>query len=280
MTLWNGIELPEAYYKDDTAYFICGDSRSVLPLIPQSSIASVITSPPYYAGMDYEDKHKSPDGYKQYLELIISILSATQDILLPGGHLWVNIDDVHTSLKSVYKKNIVLPTHAHLIATLSSTFEYKEIVLWRKVRGKHASGGSHRMLGSYGRFGSPGSIPVVQEVEYVLWFKKSGNRVIPDWLRKASSLSSDQFKEWGMQIWDISAERKRNGHPAPFPISLPDRIIRLSSFVGDTVLDPFAGSGTTAIAAQQSGRKCISIELSEQYCEDAVIRYLRSLNDH
>ena len=140
-----------------------------------------------------------------------------------------------------------------------------------KIRNKHATGGSLRMLGSYGRFGSPGSIPIVQEVEYILWFKKNGFRNISDDLRKLSSLNNEEFKEFGMQIWNIPPERKVD-HPAPFPLSIPYRCIKLGSFVGDVVLDPFMGSGTTAVACIKTKRKFIGIERDKGYIDKAVDR--------
>ena len=207
-------------------------------------------------------------NYDKYIhEFLVPIFINCHRILKKGGHLWINIDDVHTSIKSKIKKNIVLPTHAHLITELSKYFDYKEMILWRKIRGKHSSGGSLRMLGSYGRFGSPGSIPIVQEVEYLLWFKKAGDRDdINDKRRKESALTPNQFKEFGMQIWDINSERSsRVHHPAPFPIELPRRCILLSTFINDIILDPFIGSGSTAIAAFKNKRNYCGIELNKKY---------------
>ena len=232
-----------------------------------NSIDLVVTSPPYFVGKEYEDKCKTPEGYTQYIEFLIHVFKSLYDKITPGGHLWINVDDSHTSLKSVYKKSIVLPTHAILIYELYNLYDYKEMVLWRKVRSKTASGGSSRLLGSYGRFGSPGSIPIVQECEYILWFKKPGKRIVPDELRKQSALTPEEFSKFGMQIWeDIKPERAKSiGHPAPFPIELPERIIKLSTFIGDIVYDPFMGSGTTALACIKTNRYFIGSEINENY---------------
>ena len=258
---------------------ICGDSLEVLKTFPDSFIDCVVTSPPYYAGKEYEDTYKTQSGYEKYLNSLINIFIESERVLKPGGHLWINVDDVHTSLKSEYKRNITLPTHAFLTVELSKVYDYKDLVLWRKIRGKHASGGASRLLGSYGRFGSPGSIPIVGECEFILWFKKKGKRTdITDEMRKLSSLTSEEFKVYGMQVWEVRPENAlRAKHPAPFPEEIPARIIKLSTFVGDLVLDPFVGSGTTAVAAKKLGRNFIGIDINLKYCEIANAR-LNSLD--
>lgn len=228
-----------------------------------------MTSPPYYAGKEYESNIKTDEGWIEYIDLLLDVfVNHCHRVLKPGGHLWINIDDVHTSLKSEFNKNVVLPTHARLTVELAKMYDYKDMVLWRKIRGSHASGGAARMLGSYGRFGSPGSIPIVGECEYILWFKKHGTRNdITDEMRKTSALTYDEFKLYGMQIWNVQPEQKvRYLHPAPFPLEIPSRIIKLSTFKGDVVLDPFVGSGTTALAAKLLERQYIGIDISSDYC--------------
>jgi len=243
------------------------DCLDTISKICDNSIDLIITSPPYFAGKEYEETYKTDHGYMKYIDLLKDVFIKSYRILKPGGHLWINIDDVHTSLKSIYKKNKVLPTHAILIVELSKIYDYKEMILWRKIRGKHASGGSQRLLGSYGRFKSPGSIPIVQECEYILWFKKPGIRTdLSDEKRKESALTNNEFNTFGMQIWDVKSEKaKRIGHPAPFPIEIPERIIKLGSFVGDTIYDPFMGSGTTAIACAENERNYIGSEKNTEY---------------
>ncbi len=188
---------------------ICGDSLEVLRNIPSESVNLIVTSPPYFVNMEYEIIRKGVnivEEWNKYIyNLLLPIFHECNRVLKQGGHLWINIDDSHTSLKSELKKNIVLPTHAVLITELSQVYDYKQMVLWRKIRSKRTSGGSRRLLGSYGRFGSPGSIPIVQEVEYILWFKKQGVRNdITDSRRLESRLSNDEFKKYGMQIWDVN----------------------------------------------------------------------------
>lgn len=252
-----------------------------LSKMPNEFLDLVVTSPPYFAGKEYEESENTPEGYQNYIEFLKEVFYTCFEKIKSGGHLWINIDDVHTSLKSVYKVNKVLPTHAILINYLHDYYDYKEMILWKKVRGKQASGGSVRLLGSWGRFGSPGSIPVVQECEYILWFKKPGIRKdIDDERRKESSLTRDEFKDYGMQIWEISSERaKKIGHPTPFPIEIPSRIIKLSTFKNDIVYDPFIGSGTTAVACKLLERNYLGSEISKDYID--IINYrLKSLENN
>jgi len=251
------------YFHTDNGVLLCGDCLEIMKEFPEESIDLIFTSPPYFVGKEYEDKEKTPEGYQKYLDFLTAVFTSTKNILVKGGNLYINIDDAHTSLKSVFKKSIVLPTHAHLIVNLSKIFDYKEMILWKKIRGKHATGGASRLLGSYGRFRSPGCIPIVQEVEYILWFRKPGKRNdITDELRKKSSLIPEEFKKFGMQIWELQPEKvKKIGHPAPFPVKLSNRIIKIGSFVDDIVLDPFFGAGTLGITCEKLNRRWIGIEI-------------------
>lgn len=258
---------------------ILGDNVATMKTMPDESINLVVTSPPYFVDMEYEEIKKNSGNmmanWNRYLnETLFPTFEECHRLLVPGGHLWINIDDTHSGIKSELKKNIVLPTHAALIMELTKKFDYKEMVLWKKIRGKKTSGGAGMMMGSFGRFGSPGSVPIVQECEYVLWFKKAGLRKdLTDERRKESALTKDQFKTYGMQIWDIKPERaKKIGHPAPFPIELPKRCIELGSFKNDIILDPFGGSATTALACIDTGRNYICLERMEKYCDLAEQR--------
>jgi len=269
------------YFHTDNGVLLCGDCLEIMKEFPEESIDLIFTSPPYFVGKEYEDKEKTPEGYQKYLDFLTAVFTSTKNILVKGGNLYINIDDAHTSLKSVFKKSIVLPTHAHLIVNLSKIFDYKEMILWKKIRGKHATGGASRLLGSYGRFRSPGCIPIVQEVEYILWFRKPGKRNdITDELRKKSSLTPEEFKKFGMQIWELQPEKvKKIGHPAPFPVKLSNRIIKIGSFVDDIVLDPFFGAGTLGITCEKLNRRWIGIEINKKYCKIAKQRILNLQKD-
>lgn len=256
-----------------------GNNVEVMKKMESESVHLVVTSPPYFADMEYEDIRKNEGdmmmNWNRYInEVLFPVFEETYRLLVPGGHLWINIDDTHSSIKSQLKKNVVLPTHSALIMELVKKYDYKEMILWRKVRGKHSSGGAGLMMGSFGRFGSPGSVPIVQECEYILWFKKPGLRKdLTDERRKESALSMEQFKTYGMQIWEMNPiRRKQSKHPAAYPVELPKRCILMGSFKDDLILDPFGGSGTTAIAAMMTGRNYVSIDREKEYCDNATQR--------
>lgn len=258
----------------------CADCIEFIESMPDESVHLIITSPPYYVGKNYneganyETKNVIPEWHK-FVDWLVDVFLKCERILISGGKLVINIDDRHVGLKTV-GRNLTLPTHAELIHRLSSltadtTLDYKEKILWKKIRNAHATGGSRRMLGSYGSHRSPGEIPIVQEVEYCLFFRKQGTRKIDTETRKASALTPDEFKKYGMQIWEVQPERDRS-HPAPFPLEIPHRFIKLFTFVGDIVFDPFGGSATTALAARNAGRNFIVVDLEQEYVDMANAR--------
>lgn len=242
--------------------------------LPDACVDMIVTSPPYFVGKEYNEGaeyinfQEVDKEWENFVSWLTDIFKECSRILKPSGKLAINIDDRHVGLKT-YGKNITLPTHAVLTNNLRENIDYKEMILWKKIRASKTSGGSNMMMGSFGRFGSPGEIPILQEVEYILLFRKDGKREgITDDMRKDSALTPEEFATYGMQIWDIMPEKNRI-HPAPFPIEIPYRLIKLFTFKGDLILDPFMGSGTTAIAALETGRKYLGFELDNNYCNMA-----------
>jgi len=260
----------------------CSDCLKFIEEIPDECVHLIVTSPPYYVGKDYNEgaEYKTKDvipEWEKYVNWLIDIFSKSHRILVPGGKLIINIDDRHVGLKTV-GRNLTLPTHARLINDLIKLYDYKEMILWKKIRSAHATGGSRRMLGSYGFHRSPGEIPIIQEVEYCLVFRKLGKRNIDVETRKRSALTPEEFKKYGMQIWEIMPEKDRS-HPAPFPVEIPLRFIKLFSFIGDIILDPFMGSGSTALAANLTGRNYIGIDLEQKYVDMANARLGRNISN-
>lgn len=248
----------------------CEDCIEFINKIPDESVHLIVTSPPYYVGKDYNEgaNYQTKDvipEWEKYVTWLEDVFIKCQKILIPGGKLIINIDDRHVGLKTV-GRNLTLPTHARLMVDLIPYYDYKEMILWKKIRNAHATGGSRRMLGSYGCHRSPGEIPIIQEVEYCLIFRKQGTRKIDKELRIKSALTPDEFKKYGMQIWEIPPERNRT-HPAPFPVELPYRFIKLFSFVGDVIFDPFSGSSTTAMAAKMLDRNYLGVDLEQKYVD-------------
>jgi site-specific DNA-methyltransferase (adenine-specific) len=150
-------------------------------------------------------------------------------------------------------------------------------ILWFKI----ANGATEvegNGSGFYGKPYQPGAI-VKNDFEYLLFFRKGGSYRSPSLIQKAlSMLSRDEMKSWLRTAWsDIKGESTRKGHPAPYPVELAERLIRLFSFAGDTVLDPFVGTGSTCVAAMNTGRNSVGVEIDKQFVRSAIERLQRAL---
>lgn len=215
--------------------------------IPDNSVHLMITSPPYNVGKEY-DNDLTLD---EYLELLTSVFSQTYKKLVTGGRACINIANLG--------RKPYIPLHAMVIETmLDLGFLMRGEIIWDKS----ASGGGSCAWGSW----MSASNPVLRDYhEYILVFSKesySKNKA----QTKRDTIEKDDFIQWTKSIWTFPAvNAKRIGHPAPFPIELPHRLINLYSYEGDVVLDPFCGSGTTCIAALQNKRNYIAYDINEDY---------------
>lgn len=215
--------------------------------IPDNSVHLMITSPPYNVGKEY-DNDLTLD---EYLELLTSVFNQTYKKLVTGGRACINIANIG--------RKPYIPLHAMVIETmLDLGFLMRGEIIWDKS----ASGGGSCAWGSW----MSASNPVLRDYhEYILIFSKesySKNKA----QAKRDTIDKDDFIQWTKSIWTFPAvNAKRIGHPAPFPIELPHRLINLYSYEGDVVLDPFCGSGTTCIAALQNKRNYIAYDINEDY---------------
>ena len=215
--------------------------------IPDNSVHLMITSPPYNVGKEY-DNDLTLD---EYLELLTSVFSQTYKKLVTGGRACINIANLG--------RKPYIPLHAMVIETmLDLGFLMRGEIIWDKS----ASGGGSCAWGSW----MSASNPVLRDYhEYILVFSKesySKNKA----QTKRDTIEKDDFIQWTKSIWTFPAvNAKRIGHPAPFPIELPHRLINLYSYEGDVVLDPFCGSGTTCIAALQNKRNYIAYDINDDY---------------
>ncbi|MCB0107542.1 MAG: site-specific DNA-methyltransferase, partial [Caldilineaceae bacterium] len=224
-------------------------SAERMTAIPDGSVALAFTSPPYNVGKDYEGD-LSMEGY---LALIETIAAEVYRVLLPGGRFVVNIANLG--------RKPYIPLHAYFYEIHQRVgFQPMGEVIWQKARG--ASGSC-----AWGSWQSA-KAPRLRDVhEYLLVFAKE-HFSRPD--KGQSDIARDEFMAATLSIWEIPAESaKRIGHPAPFPIALAERVIRLYSYVDDVVLDPFMGSGTTAVAAVTTGRHFIGFDTDEAYLDVA-----------
>ncbi len=216
--------------------------------IPDNSVHLVITSPPYNVSKEY-DRDLS---LKEYLQFLESSFKEIFRVLVNGGRVCINIANLGR------KPYIPLSSYISRIMIDIGYYMRGEII-WNKG----ASAGTSTAWGSW----QSASNPVLRDMhEYILIFSKRGYGRKKG--KKEDTITKEQFIEWTKSIWTIKAESaKRIGHPSPFPVELPYRLIQLYSFKGDIVLDPFMGSGTTAIAAIKSERKFVGYEISKEYID-------------
>lgn len=232
--------------KIDLNKLYCKSSEN-MDEIPDNSIHLMITSPPYNVGKEYDDDLT----LDEYLELLTSVFSQTYKKLVTGGRACINIANLG--------RKPYIPLHAMVIEImLDLGFLMRGEIIWDKS----ASGGGSCAWGSW----MSASNPVLRDYhEYILIFSKesySKNKSQP----KKDTIEKDDFIQWTKSIWTFPAvNAKRIGHPAPFPIELPHRLINLYSYEGDVVLDPFCGSGTTCIAALKNKRNYIAYDINEEY---------------
>lgn len=244
-----------------------GDARKLLKDIPAESIQLIVTSPPYWNKKNYNSiigQIGYYHSYEQYIQELNLVWKECIRLLLPQGRLCINIGDVFTSTKE-YGRYKVLPVHSEIIQFCERNgLDYLNTIIWRKIGNAVASGGARNIMGSY--LMPPNGI-IQNEIEYILIFKKYSpySRKVSKEIKQLSKLSRDQ--EWipyFSQIWDLPGVHQNN-HLAMFPEELPKRLIKMFSYVGDTVLDPFLGSGTTMLAAIKLNRNSIGIEINSQY---------------
>ena len=242
---------------------IIGDAQH-MDMIEDESINLIVSSPPYFAWKKYSDLEndlENAETYEKYIKMLSNVLQECYRVLAPDGRMCIIVDDKHTNLKTEgINKN--RGTHARVILMCEEMgLIYKDIIIWAKARAGHASGGANYMLGS---FPYPPNIPLVNWFEYILVFRKEGKRKVSKQIKQESKLGWVEFKWASQSIWYIPGKH-HDSHPAVFPEKIPFRLIKLFSFVGDTVLDPFLGIGTTTKVARQLGRNSIGYEINKEF---------------
>lgn len=235
---------------------VVGDSLDVLSNLPDNCVDLVFTSPPYNFGLDYSE---SPDDHRwdDYFDQLFAIFDECIRVLKFGGRIAVNVQPLFSDY---------IPSH-HIISDffMQRHLIWKGEILWEKnnYNCKYTAWGSWK---------SPSSPYMKYTWEFIEIFCKGDLK--HEGSQSEADISADEFKQWVNAKWSIAPERnmREYGHPAMFPEELANRILKLFSFRGAYVLDPFAGVGTTALAAKKSGRRYLGIDISPEYCGTAERR--------
>ncbi|MEJ5260797.1 MAG: DNA methyltransferase [Anaerohalosphaeraceae bacterium] len=241
---------------------IFGDSRDMSD-VPSESVHLIITSPPYWQLKDYgsPDQIGFDHTYEEYINNLNLVWSECFRVLHKGCRLCINIGDQFA--RSVYYGRYkIIPIRTEIIKFCETIgLDYMGAVIWQKVTTCNTTGGASIM----GSFPYPRNGILKLDYEFILIFKKPGNgpSVSPQ-IKKMSKLTTEEWNQYFAGHWNFPGERQ-NGHLAMFPEELPKRLIRMFSFVGDTVLDPFLGSGTTTLAAIRQQRNSIGYEINKDF---------------
>jgi DNA modification methylase len=249
---------------------VIGDSTQ-MDEVGDSSVHLVVTSPPYWNLKDYGDDlgiGKTATNYEEYFVSICDVFRECVKKLVPDGKLIINIMPILLTGKNTkFNRRVtktVLPDLEEFMTSLGTMY-FHSLYIWDKRKAVRFS--------SWGSYPYPPNLLSTYPYEWIIVFSKSGKRPpIDQEIKETSAITHSEFTDWVQNsIWDFQpASAKQENHPAPFPEELPRRCIRLYSFAGDTVLDPFVGSGTTLKVARELGRNSIGYEINPEY--EQVIR--------
>lgn len=257
-----------------------GDSRS-LDWIESGSVHLVLTSPPYWTLKEYpirEGQLGAVASYDEFHDELEKVWKHCFRVLVPGGRLVCVVGDVCLSRKK-HGRHSVMPMHADIIVrTRKIGFDNLSPIFWHKISNAayEVENGS---AGFLGKPYEPNAI-IKNDVEFILMLRKPGGYRQPtEQQRVASKLSEGEYQQWFQQVWYGLTGESTKEHPAPYPEELAYRLVRMFSFTGDTVLDPFMGTGTTLLAAARSGRNSIGVEIERAYVKMAKDRLETKLCD-
>lgn len=252
---------------------INGDARD-LSFLSDESIHLVVTSPPYWNLKRYNenpDQLGHVNDYESFLSELEKVWREVFRVLVPGGRLVCVVGDVCVSRRS-FGRHLVFPLHSDIsVLCRKIGFDNLNPIIWHKIANAsfEVENGSKFLGKPY----EPNAI-IKNDMEFILMQRKPGGYRKPtEAQRKLSKIDKRDFNAWFQQIWNITGASTRN-HPAPFPIKLASRLVRMFSFQGDTVLDPFCGTGTTMVASLKYERNSIGIDIDPEYCRMAA-RFLK-----
>lgn len=262
---------------DTRLHLKCGDARE-LDWIPDESVHLVVTSPPYWTLKEYNvhpDQLGAVRDYEAFLDELDRVWAHAFRVLVPGGRLVCVVGDVCLSRRQ-FGRHVVMPLHSDIsVRCRHLGFDNLNPILWHKIaNAKFEVEGNSSFLGKpY----EPNAI-IKNDIEFILMQRKPGGYRKPTEKQRAlSMIPKEDFRSWFQQIWTLGGASTKD-HPAPYPLKLARRLVLMFSFVGDTVLDPFLGTGTTLVAAGLTHRNGIGVEIDPSYAQDALAR-LRDQSD-
>lgn len=251
-----------------------GDARN-LSWLANESVHLVVTSPPYWTLKEYRQTAGQLghiQDYELFLDELCKVWSECARVLVPGGRICCVVGDVCIPRKQG-GRHYVMPLHADIqVRAREIDLDCLTPILWHKIA-NGATEAKGNGAGFYGKPFQPGGI-VKNDVEYILFLRKGGQyRSVSPTQKALSMLTKEEMRSWFVSFWtDIRGSSTRAGHPAPFPVEIAERLIRMFSFAGDVVLDPFIGTGTTMAAAVKTGRNSIGVEIDPVYFKMAKRR--------
>ncbi|HUN81262.1 MAG TPA: site-specific DNA-methyltransferase [Phycisphaerae bacterium] len=263
--------IDEAVREIPTAHVInLGDAREMTQLEPES-VHLVVTSPPYWTLKEYRRSRGQMgyiEDYEEFVGELDKVWKHCLRALVPGGRLICVVGDVCLSRRENNGRHTVVPLHASIQERCRRLgFDNLAPIIWHKI-----SNAAYEVENGSSFLGKPyePNAVIKNDIEFILMERKPGGYRTPDVpTRVLSIISAENHKRWFQQIWSGLTGASTRSHPAPYPLELAERLIRMFSFVGDTVLDPFLGTGTTTVAAAKTGRNSVGFEVDEYYFEMA-----------
>ncbi|UCE74496.1 MAG: site-specific DNA-methyltransferase [Methanomassiliicoccales archaeon] len=251
---------------ETTHRLIQGDARD-LSFIPDESLHLIVTSPPYWKLKKYRehpDQLGHIEDYEAFLDELTKVWKHCYRILVPGGRLVCVVGDVCLSRRK-HGRHVVMPLHSDIVVSCRKIgFDNLNPIIWYKIA--KASYEIDNGSKFYGKPYEPNAI-IKNDIEFILMERKPGGYRKPTMKqRELSKIDKNEYDAWFQQIWNIPGESTRK-HPAPFPLELAYRLVRMFSFYEDTVLDPFCGTGTAMLAAMKANRNSIGVEIDPEYCQ-------------
>lgn len=249
-----------------------------MPELPDRSVALMVTSPPYFVGKEYEqavNDSQAPSSYMEYLTLLHDVFKECVRVLEPGGRMAINVANLGRKPYRSLSGDVIRILQDDLGLLLRGE------IIWRKAKGSSGSC-------AWGSWRSPTN-PVIRDLteRIIIAAKGRFDRALSTAHRRThglpyeSTISTEEFLAATIDVWDIPpAQAHRVGHPAPFPVKLPARLIQLYTYRGDLVLDPFMGSGSTLVAAVAAHRRAVGYDIKQSYVDLAKARVIEQLLDN